>query len=286
MARRPKRKTGSKPKRPQDSKQLPQGFPVTEAFARHWKDLSLLLGFLGTISGLGESDKERFRYAEIALKNKTGEFWDPPNPLTFLEETWKKSESLSPYRQIFFEMLLCRIIDNFLIYLSELLYLIYETRSEILTRSKDSVPIQVIFQHSSIDDLRSEVIERRIMELSYRGMKALQTYLAEPTQIGFKLFTMKHLLLLAVDVIEVRNLIVHNRGIVNKTFLSKTSTFNDRKVGDRLEISGKQLGLVDQFLIATATDIDDRASKKFKLPRPFTSPPESRTHKDAKRKHQ
>lgn len=283
MARRTKRKTISKSKRPQKSKQLQQEFPITEAFERYREDISLLTSFLGTISGLGESDKERFRYAEIGLAHKTGEFVELPNALTFLDETWKKSKTLSPYRQVFFEMFLCRAVDNFLIYLSELLYLIFKTRSELLTRSRDRVPIQVIFQHSSIDDLRSEVIERRIMDLSYRGMKTLQTYLAEPTQLGFKLFTMKAPLLLAADVVEIRNLIVHNRGIVNQTFLSKTSTFDKVNVGDRQELSGKYLGLVVEFLSIATTDIDDRASKKFKLPRPLTFPLEKRTNRDTKR---
>ena len=268
MARKPKRKTGSKSKRRKDTKKLSTKVLITEPLARHREDIMLMLRLSGTISGYVASPERRAKHAEIKSVLKEGSALEQIKIFVVLDEDWKSSKPLAPYRQVIFEMLLCRMVDNFLTYISDLLSLIYETNPDVLTRTQETVSVQTVFQHSSLDDLRSEIVERRIMNLSYRGMKELQTYLAEPTQLNLKIFTTKEGLQFASYVIQIRNLIVHNRGVINRTFLSRVpKEWRSNKVGDKMSLSGESMDVVHNFFISATSDIDERASKKFRLPR-------------------
>lgn len=268
MARQPKCKTGSKPKKRKDTKKLPKKFVVTEPLARHREEFLLMLKFSGTISGFATGPEQRARRAKTRSDLKAGKVPERLEVFVLIDEDWKSSKYLAPYRQVFFEMFLCRTVDNFLTYLSDLLSLIFETNPDVLTRTQETVPIQTVFQHSSLDDLRSEIVERRIMNLSYRGMKELQTYLAEPTQLNFKIFTTKEGLQFASYVIQIRNIIVHNRGVINRAFLYRIpKEWRSHKVGDKISLSGESMDVVHNFFISATSDIDERASKKFRLPR-------------------
>lgn len=268
MARKPKRRTGSKSQKCKDTKKLSTKVLITEPLARHWEDIMLMLRLSGTISGYVASPERRAKHAEIKSVLKEGSALEQIKIFVVLDEDWKSSKPLAPYRQVIFEMFLCRMVDNFLTYISDLLFLIYETNPDVLTRTQETVLVQTVFQHSSLEDLRSEIVERRIMNLSYRGMKELQTYLAEPTQLDFKLFTTKVGLQFASYVIQIRNLIVHNRGVINRTFLYRIpKEWRSHKVGDKMSLSGGSMDVVHKFFINATSDIDERAGKKFKLPR-------------------
>src|SRR5260221_6988835 len=111
------------------------------------------------------------------------------------------------------EMMLVRGADNFLTYVSELLALVFTSRPETL-KSGETVRLDEILQHSTMDDLVKRLAERRVERLSYQGMRDLQKDLSE--KLSFELFPSPESLVRAVRVIEIRNLLVHNRGIVNR----------------------------------------------------------------------
>ena len=161
------------------------------------------------------------------------------------------------------EMLLCRIVDNFLIYVTELMTLIFRTKPETLKSSKENVTFEFVLEHVALQDLVDAMVDRRVNELSYRGMRALSEYLGR--NLGFDLFPDETKLARAVTLVEMRNLVVHNRGIINKTFLSRVSG-TSHIVDTRLEISQALADEAFQFLQESVADIDERSAKKFALP--------------------
>jgi hypothetical protein len=171
-------------------------------------------------------------------------------------------DELAVHLQLFLQMMLCRSVDNFLTYVSELLALIFQTRPEML-KSNETAKLEMILQFKTMDDLISALVEKRVSDLAYQGMGDLSKDLSR--KIGFDLFEKQEDLERAVRIIEVRNLIVHNRAIVNRLFLSRLPGFT-ASLGDRVDMEGKAVLDDIEFLASSVSDIDKRAIEKFGLP--------------------
>ncbi len=160
------------------------------------------------------------------------------------------------------DMIWCRGVDNFLTYLSKLLGVIFRTKPETLRSSKQE-RLDVVLGFDSMESLIDHLAEKRVHDLAYAGLAKLQDTLAE--EIGLSLFPDEARRNRAVRIVEHRNLIVHNRSIVNDLFVKRTGD-------DSMEPGVKsQVGLVCamrclRFLAAAIVDIDARAIQKFSLP--------------------
>ena len=157
------------------------------------------------------------------------------------------------------EMVVVRFVDNFLCYVSDLLALIFATRPETL-RSGEQERLDFILLYNTIEELRHALAEKRVERLAFLGMRELNEYLLE--RLKFPLAS-GDLLEDAVRLIEIRNIIVHNRAIV--------SAISARRVPSLSSHLGKRLKIPDIwkdrfFLRQLALDIDVRAAKKFDLP--------------------
>lgn len=170
-------------------------------------------------------------------------------------------DELAVHLQLFLQMMLCRSVDNFLTYLSELLSVIFRTRPEML-KSNETTRLDLILQFKKMDDLISALVEKRVTDLAYQGMRDLSKDLSR--KIGFDLFEREEDLARAVRIIEVRNLIVHNRAIVNRLFLSRLPDFT-ASLGDRVDLESRAVDDIE-FLDSSVSDIDRRAVEKFGLP--------------------
>jgi hypothetical protein len=86
-------------------------------------------------------------------------------------------------------------------------------------------------------------------------------------RLGIPLFENEAALLRAVRLIESRNLIVHNRGIVDRRFKERVPD-SPATIGKRLPLpkTGDELN----FLIASVRRLDNLVAKKFDLRRPRT----------------
>jgi len=174
---------------------------------------------------------------------------------------------LLQYGRFVMEMLLVRATDNLLTYIAELLALVFTTRPETL-RSNETVRLEEILQHSTMEDLVQYLAERRVERLSYQGMKDLQKDLAD--RLGFEMFLSDESLSRAIRIIEVRNLIVHNRGIVNRLFQTRTGD-STVAIGNLVKINLQNTMLEDlTFLAESVGQMDERAAVKFGLHRSST----------------
>lgn len=175
---------------------------------------------------------------------------------------WGK-EYLAKFGRFVLEMMLVRGSDNFLTYLSQLLALIFTERPETL-KSSETVKLEEILQHHTMDDLLRWLAARRVERLSYQGMKELQKDLTD--KLGFEIFTTDEAFGRAVRIIEIRNILVHNRGLVNLTFQTRTGDASTR-VGTPIDLSPHQVISDLSFLAQTVSEIDERAALKFTLAR-------------------
>jgi len=169
---------------------------------------------------------------------------------------------LKIYSTLLAQMVWCRGVDNFLTYVAQLLGLIFRTRPETLKSSKQE-SLEIILGFSSIDELVAYLAEKRVYDLAFRGMRELQGTLLR--ELGFDLFPVQERLNRAVLIIEDRNLIVHNRCVINETYIRRTQA--DLATVGAMNIPGLLCAQrCMRFLAHAAVDIDGRAVAKFKLP--------------------
>ena len=159
------------------------------------------------------------------------------------------------------EMVWCRGVNNFLTYLSHLLGLIFRTKPEML-RSSKMARLDVILAFESIESLIDHLAEKRVHDLVYTGLPSLQETLQN--EIGFSLFSDEERMKRAILIVETRNLIVHNRAVVNDMFMRRTGA-DWVKPGDKDQVGLECAMRCLRFLAAVVLDIDIRAQEKFSL---------------------
>lgn len=167
------------------------------------------------------------------------------------------------------EMIHCREVDNFLSFLSELLALTFRTRPETLRSTSETVKVEMVVSHGTMETLIASLADHKVNQLSYQGMGELSGYLGE--RLGFEVFEEAQDLERAVGIIELRNIIVHNRGRVSLRYLDRVPG-SAAKPGERLELDAGDVFDDIDFLAEAAVDVEVRASQKFDLPCPITRP--------------
>jgi hypothetical protein len=239
--------------------------PHTDPFW-HWTNAwAELLLFEDFVVGLTKrADFVVKTAAEALLK------WGPPRPEEGKEALKRQMERGGEvgcrfqhhHAKTLAEMLHCRIVDNFLTYTSELLALVFRSRPETL-RSSEQIRLEFVLSHSSMEELLGALADRKVNELSYRGMKDLNRFLVD--HMGFELFPEGADLDLAVEAIEMRNLIVHSRGIVSATAVSRVPSLRDLE-GRALDCSTETNSKYGLFFEAAVRSVDLGAIEKFGLP--------------------
>jgi hypothetical protein len=170
---------------------------------------------------------------------------------------------MKQHTQYLCQMTFCRGVDSYLIYLSGLLTLIVESRPEIL-KSKEQISLEFLFEHHAAGDLIPAVVEKKVTELSYLGMKDLADYFEK--KLGLPIFENQDLLHEAIRYVEIRNLITHNRAVVNRIFLQRQPTFPG-KLGESIVFEdAREVGDILGSLVYCARELDARAAAKFDLP--------------------
>lgn len=167
---------------------------------------------------------------------------------------------------ILLEMLLCRAADSYISYLTELLALIFTTRPESL-RSDEKVSFNDILQFSEMKDVVAYLAEEKVLKLAYKGMRDLATELGK--RPGLTLFNDQADLENAIRIIELRNLLAHNRGVVNRLFKTRLPNY-PAAVGDRLILPQAQVFQDIDFFARSVCDIEARAAVKFGVQQPVS----------------
>lgn len=182
-----------------------------------------------------------------------------------LESKWKlrkgPTEDLKKHRQFFMEIILVRLVENYLNYLSSLLREVFVARPESL-RSSEKVDLETVLRHESIDDFVRTVAERKVESLSYSSFDDLAEYFVDRFNIELA-GKEKHQAI--VQGIETRNISVHNRCIVNTRFVAKTNSHADR-IGKLRVLGIENVETIGKVLSESVISVDRAARKKLRIP--------------------
>lgn len=168
------------------------------------------------------------------------------------------SQKMKNYDQVGFDMLVARIIDLYMCYISELLTSILSKNKKMLKSSK-TIKFDEIIDHDDINSLIGVIVEKVILDLSFKGFKELSDTVQK--DYGLSLISDDDELQKMTDANEFRNLFVHNRGIVNRLYLNRVPT-SSLNIGDRVHAkNGDFVPLIAEMVLK----LDNRARDKFSL---------------------
>ena len=239
--------------------------PRTAPCGRFFAESTGLLQFMGFVSALTLL-AEGLDLAELRRRNEAGQLAGSAElnagAIDVLEASGGAQAVLTHHRQRLFQMVMVQGVDNFLTYLSELLGLLFRTRPEIM-RSGKTEQWGTILEFSTMEELVGHLAERFVNDLSYNGMRDLSDEFLD--RWGFRLFSSPSVLGEAVRIVESRNVIVHDRAVVNRLYKSHVST-TTLEIGDTIELTYDGIWRDLLLMARWAKDIDAQAVEKWALP--------------------
>lgn len=190
-----------------------------------------------------------------------------PSRVNLVKNPKPNFERLIGYANYRSEVVVVFSVDNFLCYLSEVVQLAAKKRPEVL-KSRSQISVEDALRFSSKRDLVDFIINTKINELSYGGVFAIEEFLESRTKTSFPDdLEIRSRLNFAV---ELRNIYVHSRGVVNELFVSRLKFQKhgfDFTIGKRFHADFDKLCLLTNSLFETAVHIDNQLAEKFAISR-------------------
>lgn len=152
-----------------------------------------------------------------------------------------------------------RAVNNFQTYISDLMRDIFTVYPQHFYGRK--LEVEMLFTSDSIEEVRKLVINQEVSDLTYKSIIDLDKFMSE--KFGFPLFASGVERARVKYIYEVRNLITHNRGVINHRFL-KTNPKSKKVLKKRLH--APECLRTFSYLKSVAIGIDHRAVDKFNFP--------------------
>jgi hypothetical protein len=235
--------------------------PATHALARYLNDLHSMLGFQAYL--WHTIVKADYGHDDPTSLPKPG---DPAPPESAVAQ-------MDVHSAVLDEMVFCRAVNSFLTYLADLMTLIYEKYPKKLPANKQTT-YGFCIEHHLAGDLLAAFAEETVLGLTHQRFDALEKYFKK--NLGLVLFTEDTHTANAALCVDIRNIITHNRGIVNRFFIQRNPHFVD-DLGKRVVLSKDESRGMLGTLVYCARQLDIRAAKKLAL---ATIEPESKESAD------
>ena len=196
-----------------------KGLPdsATQSFRRFlqsWTDINNFLQWVAYMSGSMDSMVKIAQDAlvEVAGQEEKEKYEERDEARISMVEELKKN------RQLLLEIVLTRHVDNYLNYLSSILYEAFLKKSELL-RSSEKVTVKEVLTYDSLDSFIRDFAESKIERLSFSSFKNLSEFFNERLAI---IIIPDNEIPNIVESIEIRNISVHNRCVINRRFITRT----------------------------------------------------------------
>ncbi|QGM46471.1 hypothetical protein [Methylocystis heyeri] len=212
-------------------------------------DKSVVIGSKALISGSTGEDRERHLRNIEAIEKGGGAFG-----------------KLKEFNIINSRHLLTTSVEAFDCYLSHIIRCVLLKNPQML-RSSEKISIDELYDFKSKRELSHYIADRKVSELSYSGIRGIEKYLKDV--FGVDMFGNTDSKDLLIVFMELRNIHVHNRGFVNRLFLSKVKNHCGFKFefDRRYVVYSDDLMRLMRNLIDVGLRIDRIISVKFHLDR-------------------
>jgi len=166
---------------------------------------------------------------------------------SLIEDGKKYSEMMCSYGYIF-------LVSLLEFYISDIVKYIFSENTNIL-KSEKKLNYEEILSYNTIEGLYEYMIERECESLGYKSYEEIKKYFNGKFKIDFTNLKGENEV---NSIFEIRNILVHNRGIVNEKFLSKIKD-SKYKLGDKITLNQNDVDSAISMLRALTYYIDTRA---------------------------
>ena len=191
---------------------------------------------------------DKNKYAEkfiSAMKSDVGDkIFDPQN-----------------YEIYFGQMAYCRMADNALCYFKDILSEVVLKRPEII-KSSEKEPLDYILSFKDMESLLVALSEKKIKQLFYGKFIDIKKFFLD--KLGIELFENQTIENNFVQFIKQRNIIVHNRGIINQEFIDEFKNCGFT-LGHSLYFKYENLSIINKEISNIISEIDLKVRNKFDL---------------------
>jgi hypothetical protein len=142
------------------------------------------------------------------------------------------------------EFVFQRLVDTFLLYITEQLTIVFTARPEMLS-TEEKITYREALEFETKEELVAALVDRKVLSLSFKGLVDLCEYLEQKHGVVF--FEKPEDLKRAAILVEKRNLIAHNRGIANQRYLDRVPSATE-SLGDRLRFDPQEVFADHKFL--------------------------------------
>lgn len=173
-------------------------------------------------------------------------------------------QRLTGFSELQSENMCIRLVDNFVNYLSEMIQACMIKRPEIL-RSKEMISIEDILRFSTRKELVAHLVDRKLNELTYGGIREIDRFLLERTGIRVATAQEKDKLSFAI---EVRNIHTHNRGRVSDITLRRLAGVEhgyQLTKGQYFHAGYDTIVEISNNIASIARRLDEQLAPKFRL---------------------
>lgn len=171
-------------------------------------------------------------------------------------------------------MLYVKFVEHFLVYVSDVMRMLGDKYPNMMTGKEEgeavvgkgqaaSVDLGRVFESSSLEALKQELIEERVDRLSRKGFQDILDWFGKKprnVQLGLNKEQCEGL----IQVIAVRNLIVHNRGVVDRAYLSAKGAAGYKR-GDVLMLTTEDAYHCSDVIVTAVANMDEMLVKHQKL---------------------
>lgn len=190
----------------------------------------------------------------------------PPNLAERAERGEFKFYDFSEHVQLVNEIQLVRAVESFDLYLLSILREIFESQPNMLKSEAAIDAATVIDLGGNLREIVRHIAEKRLHELAYLPLSALQKFVKDRTSI--EIFATREVYECAVLASEVRNLIAHNDCRTNKQFENRTKGISNPlriAANGKVVIDDRWLRKASYALDGAVFDIDAAAVEKYSL---------------------
>lgn len=183
----------------------------------------------------------------------------PLDPDEYVKGRYKWRDEYDFHEPTIGEICFGRIADSFSIYLDDVLKYIFKKEPRLLA-SKEKITHEEIVKASSKEEILEHMANQKCQSISYSGITSRIRYLSENAGLDFSL-NENHLKDIS-NIMEVRNILVHNGGTVNRIFVSRSKD-TPFELGDQVTINTSMANNAASCLLLASRIIDQAVVEKF-----------------------
>ncbi|MBM3851596.1 MAG: hypothetical protein FJ399_00410 [Verrucomicrobia bacterium] len=173
----------------------------------------------------------------------------------------KSTKFLRSRRQELLEMFVAREVDNFQVYLVDAIRASLKKQPNVLKTSSESLTLEYVLEFKSTEELLQAIVEQKVQNLSYEGFGRLRSWCSRK---GIVIEIPPDSEASIVELIACRNVIAHNRGVVDQRYLDAVPS-SRFKVGSPRELETDDLFGAARLLRQIVQDTDRSLVAKFSL---------------------